>query len=320
MAQGRLATLPEVTEMHRTFTPPVEQSPVVYQIVLDLQIVVADSCTSSLQTIEPLVDKYMHMTTVPVVKLPTINLATNPNATGASPNCAQFDGRDAAGDRHGRRRLAAGLELPPDAPAVSLPLLQQSELSAVEDADGFAAGSLQRADGSGALRSADVFLAVQSGLRSGHRAHLVDVVTAWQQADDPSFETTLAMYVAANLPYKSQTYDSYSPVPLLTADEVAMYDGGFYKICRSSPQVQPASASGYSGYYGRTSWPIKVSDPPGYYVFLPQQVAVPGPSFTAESASVEFQICTAYCDHPYVSTAGTGESSWQTSPRCAVVK
>ena len=94
MAQGRLATLPEVTDMHQTFTPPVEQSPVIYQIVLDLEIPVADRCAPALQTIESLVDKYMHKTTVPVRKLPTINLATNPDATGGSPNCAQFgDGR-----------------------------------------------------------------------------------------------------------------------------------------------------------------------------------------------------------------------------------
>src|SRR3954469_2471046 len=76
VAQGRVATVPEVTDMHQTFVPTVEQSPVLYQIVLDLEIPVADRCASSLQTIESLVDEYMHKTTVLVQKLPTINIAT----------------------------------------------------------------------------------------------------------------------------------------------------------------------------------------------------------------------------------------------------
>ena len=44
VAQGRLATLPQVMDMHQTFTPPVEQSPVIYQIVFDLEIAVAERC------------------------------------------------------------------------------------------------------------------------------------------------------------------------------------------------------------------------------------------------------------------------------------
>ncbi len=320
LAQGRLATLPQVTNMHQTFTPPVEQSPVVYQIVLDLQIAVADRCTSSLQTIESLVDKYMHKTTVPVVKLPTINLATNPEATGAAPNCAQFG----QGETLPATDMAdAVLQVVSTFPQTH----QQFHFFYFNNQNfplpSTMTDSLQSLF-NGLAAPAPYDLRTFSWLFNPGLAAATGptwwMSTAWQQADDPSFEKTLAMYVAQNLPYTSQTYDSYAPVPLLTGDEVATYDGGFYKICRSSPQVQPASSSARYPYYGGPSWPIMVSDPPGYYVFLPQQVAVPGPSFTAESASVEFQICTAYCDHPYVSTAGTGETSWQTSPRCAGLK
>ena len=319
VGQGRLATLPQVVNMHQTFTPPVEQSPVIYQIVLDLQIAVADRCTSSLQTIESLVDKYMHKTTVPVVKLPTINLATNPNATGASPNCAQFDGETLPATD----MADAVLQL-----VSSFPQTHQQFHFFYFNNQNFPLSktltdSLQ-ALFNGLTAPAPYDLRTFSWLfNPGYAAATGPswwMSTAWQQADDPSFEKQLAMYAAQNLPYTSQTYDTYSPVPLLTADEVVTYDGGFYKICHSSPQVQPATPSGFYPGYGRTSWPIMVSDPPGYYVFLPQQVDVPGPSFTAESASVDFQICTAYCDHPYVSTAGTGETSWQTSPRCAGLK
>ena len=66
---------------------------------------------------------------------------------------------------------------------------------------------------------------------------------------------TLAMYVAQNLPYTSQTYDSSVPVPLLSADDAAAYDGGFFKICGSSPQVAHPSATlcPGGGRYGSTA-------------------------------------------------------------------
>ncbi len=94
MAQTRIATRPEVVTLHQTFAPPVEQSPVIYQIVFDLEIPIADRCTSALQTIETLVDKYMNKgnATVPVTKLPTMNLAVDPNGTDGSANCKQQNG------------------------------------------------------------------------------------------------------------------------------------------------------------------------------------------------------------------------------------
>jgi hypothetical protein len=132
------------------------------------------------------------------------------------------------------------------------------------------------------------------------------------------------MYVAQHLPYTSQTYDQSVPVPLLSPADAVAYDGGFFKICASAPRVQPAYTSppmflsyGYGYNYGTWAWAIKASDPPGYFVNLPQVVSAPGPSFTPASASVHYQTCTAYCDHPFESTNGTGATSWMTSPLCS---
>ena len=144
--------------------------------------------------------------------------------------------------------------------------------------------------------------------------------TPWQSFEDPSFETTLAMYVAQNLPYTSQTYDQSVPVPLLSAADAVKYDGGFFKICSASPQVEAVYTSPLQYLYAQKGWPIDASNPPGYLVNLPQPVDVAGPSFTQSSASVRFQICTAYCDHPFVSTNGTGATSWAMSPFCSETK
>src|SRR5262249_54938501 len=47
LAQARIETVPETVDMHQTFVPPVQQAPIVYQIVIDLEIPVVDRCTSA---------------------------------------------------------------------------------------------------------------------------------------------------------------------------------------------------------------------------------------------------------------------------------
>jgi hypothetical protein len=325
IAQGRLATVPQVTDMHQTFSPPVEKSPVIYQIVLDLEIPVADRCGSSLQAIESLVDEYMNKTaTVPaVVKLPTINLATNPDATGGSPDCAQVgEGRTLPATEMADAVLQAVTSFPQihqqfhffyfNNQNFPLPRTLTDSLQALFN-------GLMTAPPPYDLRTFSWLFNPGLAAATGPTWWMS---TPWQgQApDDKNLEMTLAMYVAQNLPYTSQTYDQGVPVPLLSPADAATYDGGLFKICASTPYVQAAYTSpieALSTYYGAWAWAIKASDPPGYFVYLPQTTSVPGASFTQASASVHFQVCTAYCDHPFEATNGTGATSWATSPLCA---
>lgn len=318
VAQGRVATLPQVTNMHQTFIPPVEQSPVIYQIVLDLEIPVADLCGPALQTIESLVDEYMNKTTVPVVKLPTMNIAIDPQATGGSANCAQVNGRTLPVTDMAEAVLKQVSTFPQTHQQfhffyfnnLSSPLPSTLTDSLYSLFNGLAAPAPYDLQMYSWLFNPNPTLAMATGPNWWKS-------TAWLAVEDPTFEETLAMYVAQNLPYTSQTHEQNVPVPLLSAADAATYDGGFFKICNSSPYAQPAYTSPAMALYGGQSWAIKASDPPGYLVSLPSQIDVAGPSFTPERSSVNFQLCSAYCDHPYVSTAGTGVTSWATSPLCA---
>jgi len=323
VAQGRVATVPQLTNMQQSFVPPVEQSPVVYQLVLDLEIPNADRCTLALQTIESLVDKYMHKTTVPVRKLPTINLATNPNATGGSPGCAQVgDGRTLPVTDIADAVLQLVSTFPEkhqqfhfiyfNNQKFTLPKTMTDSLQALWN--GLTAPPPYDLTTISWLFNPFPFPAAATGpdwLMS----------TDWQSYEDPSFEPALAMYVAQWFPYTSQTYDQGAPVPLLSPADAVAFDGGFFKICASSPYAQAAYTSPpeplYGGYGNNWAFPIKASDPPGYIVNLPQVISAPGPSFTAARAAVRFQLCSAYCDHPFESTNGTGATSWMTSPLCA---
>ncbi|MES1208400.1 MAG: hypothetical protein ABUS79_20880, partial [Pseudomonadota bacterium] len=98
LAQARVATLPQVVPVHLTYTPPIETSPIIYQIVLDLEIPVASRCAATIQAIESLVGATMNGVGVPVVKVPTVNLAVDPNAPNGGSSCAQPQSRALAAD------------------------------------------------------------------------------------------------------------------------------------------------------------------------------------------------------------------------------
>jgi hypothetical protein len=319
IAQTRVATVPEVTTLHQTYAPAVEQSPVIYQIVLDLEIPVPDRCADAIATIEGLVDKYMNLVAVPVRQLPTVNLATNPNATGGAANCAQTDQRTlpAADMAEAVKQVVASFPQTHqqfhffyfnnlNAP---LPSTLTDSLSALFDA---------LASPPPPYDLATLSWLFNPGLAAATGPTWWMSQPPWQAADDPSFEQTLGSYVLQNLPYESQTHDPQSPVPLLSPADSAQDDGDLFKICSSSPAAWAAYSSPPQQLSGGPSWPIVGSDPPAYLVSLPTQISVPANGFVEASAAIDFQICSRYCvDHPYLSTGGTGVSSWAPSPLCA---
>jgi hypothetical protein len=319
IAQTRVATLPEVTTLKQTYVPTVEQSPVIYQIVLDLEIPVADLCATAIQTIESLVDKYMNQVSVPVRQLPTMNLAIDPNATGGAANCAQTNGRTLPASDMAEAVMQVVTSFPQthqqfhflyfnnlNAP---LPSTLTDSLTALFEA---------LASPPAPYDLATLSWLFNPGLAASTGPTWWMSQPPWQSVDDPSFEQTLAQYAEQNLPYESQTHDPNSPVPLLSPTDSAQDDGDLFKICSSSPGAAPAYTSPPEPLAGGPSWSVVGSDPPGYLVSLPTQISVPASSFVQASADIDFQICSRFCvDHPYVSTAGTGASSWASSPLCA---
>jgi hypothetical protein len=313
MVQTRIATLPEVETRVQVFDPPIEQAPVIYQIVLDLEIPVPDRCASAIQMIETLVDSTLGRAPVPVRKLPTLNLA---QTAGGSP-CSQTDDRAlAAADMADavKKQVTAFPEVHQqfhflyfnnlDSP---LPRTLTDSMHAFFDALASPAG---------------YDLQTMSWLFNPGAAQASDLTwwhfNMWIAADDPRFGQTLTDYAESSLPYESQLHDPGDPVPLLTADENPRYGGDRVKICDASPRVLPlASVKDPTPIYD-ASWMIDAASPPAYLVSLQPEIAVSASQFVDQSAIVHFQICTRYCvDHPYLSDAGQGVKSWATDPLCA---
>src|SRR5579871_6812670 len=324
LAETRIETVPTVFDMDQTYVPPIQQAPIIYQIVLDLEIPIADRCTSALSTIESLVDKYMNMPNqpVPVRKLDTINLAVDPNGTDGSANCTQQNGRTLPAADMAQKvfQIVSGYPQP----------RQQFHFIYFNTLDSPIASTLS-----------DSFTSLFNDLANPPPPYDLMLISwlwtpdpklvelngpqwtkpePWQQWDDPGFEKTLAAYAMANLPYETQVQDPGVPVPLLSAQVATQDDGGQIKICTSSTFVEPANTNTnpvQTFPYG-TAWEVVAATPPGYLVSLMPLISKTYSSFVPESVDVSYQVCTAYCDgHPFVSQAGTPVSSWTDSYLCA---
>ncbi len=140
----------------------------------------------------------------------------------------------------------------------------------------------------------------------------------WKSADDPGFGQTLLDYAAETLPYQSQLHDPGEPVALLSPSDTVSFGKAFIKICSASPNVEPLYSVDNPKTVLGTSWAIDPQSPPAYLVTLQPEIAQPASSFLSQDAVVHYQVCKRYCvDHPYVSMAGPGVTSWATSTLCA---
>ena len=315
LVQARVATRPQLVTGMREFTPPVERSPIIYQIVLDLEIPVPDRCADVIQKIESLTQKYLtgEAYPVPVYKLPTINLAENPSSKCAQTNERLLQTAELA---------QAAKELVTTLPGVHqqihflyfnnldapLPMQLTTSLQTLFTALGRSPPNYQ--------------MDLYTWLFGPPGAALpMDTVSWWAfwiwETADESFEMKLDLYQDENLPRTSQEHDRNEPVPLLSPEEIATYEGKFVKICEASHGAQPFGQLPYPHNIFEPSWTITAADPPSYLVQLKEHRVVRAIDFVEQSSIVRYQICTRCCDgHGYVNSAHEGRDSWIDSFDC----
>ncbi len=316
LLQARVATQPELVTATREFIPPIERSPIIYQIVLDLEIPVPDRCADVIQKIEALTQKYFagEAYPVPVHKLPTINLAENP-----SSKCAQINERIVQTTELAQAAKELVTTLPGEHQQIHF--LYFNNLDAPLPTQ--LTTSLQTLFVALSRSPPNYQVDLYSWLFGPPGAALPrDAVTWWAfwiwETADESFEMKLDSYQNDNLPRTSQEHDRNDPVLLLSPEETAAYEGKLIKICESSHGAQPFGQLPYPHNINEPSWPIAAADPPSYLVQLKEHRVVRAIDFVQQSSIVRYQICTRYCDgHGYVNTAGEGRDSWIESFDCA---
>jgi hypothetical protein len=314
LLQTRIATLPEIVTNRQTYAPPIERAPIIYQIILDLEIPVPDRCTDAIKKIEDLLQKYFSRVGVPVHQLPTINLANDP----AAP-CAQTNDRVVKPTEIAQAVKQLVTTLPE--------YHQQYHFMYFNNLDApqpFALkSSFRQLFDSFAAPPGDHDLKIFSWMFSPLTVAAASADVKWWafwvwQTPDMNFEMKMADYVQQNLPYTSQEHDQSEPVPLLSKEDVSAYEGSQIKICYSTPPVQPFAQLPSPHAIFDASWKITAADPPAYLVSLDNKVVVAGSSFIESDASINYQICTRYChEHPFIDTAGMGQLSWDDNINCA---
>jgi len=316
LAQVRVATQPELVTMTREFIPPIERSPIIYQIVLDLEIPVPDRCADVIQKIESLLQKYLTGKTfpVPVYKLPTINLAED-----ASSKCAQKNERIVQ-----TAELAQAIkELVTTLPGVHQQIhwLYFNNLDAPLPTQ--LTTSLQTLIMALNRSPPNYEVDPYPWLFGPPGAALpMDAVSWWAnwvwETADEVFEMNLGKYQNENLPRTTQLHNPGDPVPILAPEETATYEGKLIKICESSQGAQPFGQLPFPHNINDPSWKITAADPPSYLVTLKEHRVVRVIDFVQQSSIVRYQICTRYCDgHGYVNAANEGRESWVESFDCA---
>jgi len=316
LVQARVATQPELVTTTREFIPPIERSPIIYQVVLDLEIPVPDRCADVIQKIEALLQKYFTGDTfpVPVYKLPTINLAES-----ASSKCAQVNDRLVQTAEMAQAAKTLVTTLPGvhqqihllyfnnlDAP---LPTQLTTSLQALIVAMGRSPPNYE----------VDLYPWLFGPPGSALPMDAVNwwAFWIWETADE-AFEMNLDKYQNTSLPRTTQLHDRNEPVLLLSPDEAAAYEGDLIKICESSNGAQPFAKLPSPHNIFEPTWPISSADPPSYLVQLKEHRVVLVGDFAQQSSIVKYQICTRYCDgHGYVTAANQGRDSWADSFDCA---
>ncbi len=308
--QTRIATLPEVLTAEAEFKPPIEASPILYQIVLDLQIPIADRCADAISGIEGIVRQYLRSSSMPVEtrQLQTINLAVS-----SSSNC----------DQDSRRQLPAAAMAQEIKKAItSFPEVhQQFHLLYFNNLAAILPETLNesfRALLEALSPPAGYELTTYPWMFNSGLASISDIgwnLTPWTSIEDPGLIQALILY-SSRLPYRTQLHPYDLPVPLLSDEEAAAHDKQLIKICFASPYALPVTKPDLTPIY-TPSWEISADDPPYYLVDLPIQIASPQSDFIENVSLVQYQICTRYCvDHPYRTTAGEDASSWKTNVAC----
>ena len=176
LVQARVATQPQLVTGTREFNPPVERSPIIYQIVLDLEIPVPDRCADVIQKIESLHPEILHGRGLSRSGLQ----AADHQSRGEPVVEVRADQRAPLADSGaGPGRQGAGHDAARRAPANSLPVFQQPGRAAADAAHDLAANAVHRAGPIAAKLPNGPVLVVVRPARSGFadgRGQLVGVL------------------------------------------------------------------------------------------------------------------------------------------------
>jgi len=140
-----------------------------------------------------------------------------------------------------------------------------------------------------------------------------DAPTSWTAIEDPGFARLITQLVEATLPFQTQLHDNAVMVPLLDPAELSREQGGLLKLCQSTPPVTLAAGGVVAtGLFVA----VTTAAPPGFFVDLPVKITVPRAEFSQDDVLVRYEICSRFCDHSFTNDAGLFLANWKMVNEC----
>ena len=293
----------EVYRFRHVYTPPIEQSPMVFLPMFDLEIPNPTRCEEAEGLVQSAIldaaTEISERTGAQILALPPLELAEVDQVACRQANLRTFDAaavvaraRDAIEARFGDRPVR-----------ILWIYVQNLDLALPE-----------------ALEQA--FLRLRAGVRDT-TAHVdflfalapnvvqdqlqADRHLAWVATEEPQFRGAIGGLLAGMWPFTTVLHDLEAVISLAPRHETARFSA--YRICRASDAVRPTGAPvGAPGV-------LRPDDAgPGFRVTLPDQWLLPAAEIARPTVVVDWEGCAAYCDRP-----GPGQDPrlpWTAAPGC----
>lgn len=269
---------PAIQRVERLWSPPIENEPVVYALLLDLHLARGLDCAAVKSQLASRVRAVMLTSSTPGIELPLVDI---------SPGCRQAPDRrfdasaldvaiQGAERTYGARHVRAVLLYVNDID-LPVPLGLQSDFSSLRI---FMAN-----------RSAPLPLTWAITLGHGKDEGLFQRLMDWKHSSDSGMFAALANTAGAELPLQALGSTPPGGVPVFTAQERASIVE--WKFCGpADPRTTPINFA-LDGKARR----IDPLNPPAFTFDVPSAAPVMKSAFSSTPVRFQVELCTANCDH-----------------------
>jgi hypothetical protein len=297
-----IVAAPDLFREVDTWQPPVEEAPVVWRMVTDLEIVDGARCTQVGQVVHQTWAQAFSSSGAPSHELAAVDLA---------PGCQQSMGRAIdAGPLADDAKSYVAAHYPNQYQAPILVYVNNLDVPLPSSLI-TSLGTYQSAFVPPHLKAIEWGFAANAALQSFPFNEALEFVAI----EDPQFSTTITNTVHMLLPFKTQLHMPDDVLLLMPAATVTSSAGDPWKVCQASPSIVRLS-QGQPVAPNVITLNIDPQDPPSFTVDLPPKILVPSSQFMSDTVVVRYEICRRWCDHPFTDEGGAMHDSWLTTPAC----
>lgn len=288
----------------QTYIPPVEDSPIVYGLLFDLEIPNEARCEQVKEGIaSALADTFKGRGTTTLLDIYTPNDTNSGESLSGCEQRAQQDYPIA--DMMQAARLAARQVAPMDIRVlwiyvnnVNVPPSQRlvEQFLILQNSEGLDFEVFTWGIGTNPVIQAE---------------GLWDITMGWRAIEDDTLLKDIRSVARVNLPFRTMLHDSRTRIPILAP--VANVKG--VKICTSSPFMIPE--------IGTVTRPLRIYQTDSdafvpwtdgvdvfYRLDIEEQQLVPYSSYVRHELLVTLEFCTDFCENPFRSRGGIDFPSW----------